>query len=184
MDKPQEMPSASDPPIARLLSRSIEGTTQDGAVTLGFKGQQTFCNADGAIQGGIVAAMLDAALGHAVREGLLPQQRFVTIELSTRFVRPALPGRLVGYARVVHRDREVAVVQGELRDAGRGWQASSPSHVNENDPARCGRRASGNILATRAEAVFDLAQNIGRSSALSFPPPKRSDLVPVAAGRH
>lgn len=105
-----------DPPIAKLLSRKFEGVREDGAVSLAFMGREDFCNAHGVLQGGLVSAMLDATLGYALRLKLPPDQRFITIELSVRFIRPAHPGRLVGLAHILHRGRSTATIQGELRD--------------------------------------------------------------------
>lgn len=104
----------ADTPIARLLGRSLEHSDPAGAARLNFKGEPMFCNAAGVIQGGILTAMLDSALGQALRAALGPDERFVTLEVSTRFLRPARPGRIVAEARVIRRGRSTAVIQAEI----------------------------------------------------------------------
>ncbi|ODT88378.1 PaaI family thioesterase [Phenylobacterium sp. SCN 70-31] len=105
-----------DSPVAQLLCRRIVSATADGNVTLEFEAALAFCNENGAVQGGLVAAMLDATLGNAVKATLSPGQWPATLELSTRFLRPAQMGRLIGTGQVTHRSRTLAVAQADLRD--------------------------------------------------------------------
>jgi uncharacterized protein (TIGR00369 family) len=75
-----------------------------------------FTNAMGSVQGGFLAAMLDATLGPALAATLPDGEYAPTLELKASFLRPASPGRITGTGRVVHRGGSIAFLAGELRD--------------------------------------------------------------------
>jgi uncharacterized protein (TIGR00369 family) len=60
--------------------------------------------------------MLDDTLGPALVATLGPGESAPTTDLHVQFLRPALPGRLVGRGRVVKRGRDIAFLAGELYD--------------------------------------------------------------------
>jgi uncharacterized protein (TIGR00369 family) len=68
------------------------------------------------LQGGLLAAMLDATLGPALLAKLGPGQFAPTTDLHVQFLRPARPGRITGRGRVVRRGKDVAFTAGELLD--------------------------------------------------------------------
>jgi uncharacterized protein (TIGR00369 family) len=106
------------PPAAETLGWAIEAVDPvEGTVRVSFEGRPTFCNPMGNIQGGFLAAMLDDTLGPALIATLPPGHFAPTLELKINFLRPALPGRLVGTGRVVHRGGTIAFLAGELNDS-------------------------------------------------------------------
>ncbi len=50
--------NGDQPPIALLLGRTIIAADREGHVRLRFEARPEFCNGDGVVQGGLVAAML------------------------------------------------------------------------------------------------------------------------------
>jgi uncharacterized protein (TIGR00369 family) len=104
-------------PIALLLGRTIIAADHEGHVRLRFEARPEFCNGDGVVQGGLVAAMLDAALGAAVRAKAGADARPVTTEFSVRFVRPVCPGAVDVVGRVLAYAGRTAIVQAEVIDA-------------------------------------------------------------------
>ena len=108
---------AVDPPMARLIGRTILSTSPDGTVELQFDGSQQFTNRFGTIQGGMLAAMLDSSLGIAIFSLLDPGQRAVTVEMSTHYFRPAQPGPIRARASVLHKSSTLAHAQADLFDA-------------------------------------------------------------------
>ena len=70
----------------------------------------------GNVQGGFLSAMLDDTLGPALVATLPDGEFAVTLELKVSFLRPAVPGRITGTGRVVHRGGSVAFLAGDLRD--------------------------------------------------------------------
>lgn len=124
---------AEAPPAARTLGWHLEEVDPAaGTIRVAFEAAPEFRNPMGNIQGGFLAAMLDDTLGPALVATLEPTQFAPTLELKVSFLRPARPGRLVGYdqtvprsyalrpaqvaGRVVHRGGTIAFLEGDLRD--------------------------------------------------------------------
>jgi uncharacterized protein (TIGR00369 family) len=103
------------PPSARTLGwKLVEVDPERGTIEVAFDAGTRFVNPAGVIQGGFLAAMLDATLGPAL-VATLPEGQFApTLDLHVQFLRPARPGRLVGHGRVVHRGTQVCFLSGEL----------------------------------------------------------------------
>jgi uncharacterized protein (TIGR00369 family) len=99
--------------LGRELSRVVP---ERGEIEVFFDASEGFANAMGSIQGGFLAAMLDGTLEPALVATLPDGQVAPTLELKVSFLRPALPGRITGTGRVVHRGGSIAFLEGELRD--------------------------------------------------------------------
>lgn len=69
------------------------------------------------IHGGMIATLLDTAMGSACWTVLDAHERFLTGELRVEFYRSARPGLLRAEGRVVHRTRRVVFCSAELTDA-------------------------------------------------------------------
>ena len=69
------------------------------------------------VHGGLVATVLDTAMGGACWTLLVAHESFLTAELRTEFHRAARPGVLRADARVVHRTKRLMFCAGELYDA-------------------------------------------------------------------
>jgi uncharacterized protein (TIGR00369 family) len=104
------------PPVAKLLGRKIIDAAADGTVRLQFKASEKFANRFGTVQGGILSAMLDSALGISVLVTLPPGQFCVTVTLNTTYFRPAKPGPIHAQARVLHRSGKLAHAEADLHD--------------------------------------------------------------------
>ena len=74
-------------------------------------------NRRGVAHGGLVASLLDTALGASVVSSLTPEEWTGTLELSIQFREPVRPGRVVAEGRLARRGRRVAFAEGEVRDA-------------------------------------------------------------------
>jgi uncharacterized protein (TIGR00369 family) len=93
---------------------------EPGASEVGWQATEDYCfpTAGGPIvQGGLVTALLDAAMGGASWTVLDRDQAFLTADLRVEFLRSATPGWLVARGWVVRRTRRVVFCAGELRDA-------------------------------------------------------------------
>jgi uncharacterized protein (TIGR00369 family) len=77
------------------------------------------------IHGGMVATLLDTAMGGACLIALGDDSRFLTADLRTEFFRPARPGRLRAEGRVIRRTRGVAFCAADVTDASGNLLASS-----------------------------------------------------------
>ena len=108
---------ATPPPAAALLGwEPVTIDPEAGTIEVAFTATEQFLNLVGVIQGGLLAAMLDATLGPAVIATLGPGQYAPTTDLHVQFLRPARPGRLTGRGRIVRRGRDIAFLAGELLD--------------------------------------------------------------------
>lgn len=82
------------------------------------------------IQGGLVTALLDAAMGGACWTVLDADQAFLTADLRVEFVRSTRPGTVTATGTVVRRTRRVVFCAAELHDAdGRLLAASRCTQV-------------------------------------------------------
>lgn len=103
----------------------------DGAVVVDARDEHL--NPHGSVHGGLLATMLDVAMGNAVAEA--GGERPVTVALSITYLEPGQRGRLSATARV--RKRGKRLIRGGRGAAGR----------------RCARRRPRNVLGTRLRAL-------------------------------
>ncbi len=72
------------------------------------------------MHGGILCDLADATMGIAFASTLKQKQSAVTVELKINFLRPIWKGRLIALARVLHRGRQLGLVDCKATDeAGR-----------------------------------------------------------------
>jgi uncharacterized protein (TIGR00369 family) len=69
------------------------------------------------IQGGLVTALLDAAMGGACWTVLDADQAFLTADLRVEFLRSTRPGTITATGTVVRRTRRVVFCEAQLHDA-------------------------------------------------------------------
>lgn len=106
------------PPIMNTLA--IEPVqADDGRVTFTLDPEEFHLNPFGTVHGGVLATMLDTAMGCAVHTLLPPRVGYVTSEMNVRFLRPALlgSGRLVCTGEVVHPGRNTMIASARIVDA-------------------------------------------------------------------
>lgn len=106
------------PPSAELLGwRLIDARAQEGWVRIGYEGRSSFVNPAGYVQGGMLAAMIDDAIGPAVFAHSRGETYIATIDLHVSYLAPARPGPLFVEARVVQAGRTIGFVEAHLEDA-------------------------------------------------------------------
>ena len=104
------------PPGASLLGRKlISVDAAAGRVDLSFMGKAAFSNRHGTIQGGFLAAMLDATTGLAVLSALPDTETAVTLDLNVSYINAAQVGPIQATGTLTHRSRTIARSNGELR---------------------------------------------------------------------
>lgn len=77
------------------------------------------------LQGGLVTALLDAAMGGATWTVLEEDQAFLTADLRVEFLRTTRPGLITATGTVVRRTRKVVFAAAELHDAAGTQLAAS-----------------------------------------------------------
>ena len=108
----------SDPPPASQLMgfELIDLNSAEGWVECSFMARQAFLNPGRTVQGGFVSAMLDDVMSMA---GVIvqPVPSWVpTLQMTTNFIRPVLPGRVLARGEVIRKGRTALHTQGYLRD--------------------------------------------------------------------
>jgi uncharacterized protein (TIGR00369 family) len=107
----------ASPPAGVLLGWELVAVDPEaGTIEVAYTATDQFLNPFGAVQGGLLAAMLDDTLGPALVATLGPGESAPTTDLHVQFLRPARPGRLVGRGRIVRKGRDVGFMSGELVD--------------------------------------------------------------------
>jgi uncharacterized protein (TIGR00369 family) len=92
------------------------------------------------IQGGLVTAILDAAMGGACWTVLDADQAFLTADLRVEFLRSTRPGTVTATGTVVRRTRRVVFCEAQLVDAeGQLLAASRCTQVVLPADGRAGR---------------------------------------------
>jgi uncharacterized protein (TIGR00369 family) len=105
------------PPAMQTLA--IEpGEAEPGRVSFRLDPEEFHLNPFGLVHGGVLAALMDSAMGCAVHSLLPAAVGYVTSELNVRFVRPALAtgGPLVCVGEVVHPGRTTMVASARVVD--------------------------------------------------------------------
>lgn len=90
----------------------------DGAAVLALDLAARHLNRSGVVHGGVLAAMLDVAMGYS---GVYPvdgaPRWSVTLSLTTSFIGQARAGRLTARGRRIGGGRQIYFAEGEVRDA-------------------------------------------------------------------
>jgi uncharacterized protein (TIGR00369 family) len=110
---------ASPTPVAELLGIRLVSIEEDEAV-FEMDVRPEHANPMGTLQGGVICALADAAMGMAYASRLEEGETFTTLELKANYLRQVTDGRLVATGRVVHAGRTIGlttcdVVDGEGR---------------------------------------------------------------------
>lgn len=106
------------PPIAALLGMWIHEVSE-GRVIFAIEPAEYQYNPLGTVHGGILATLLDSALGCAVHSLLPVGSTFTTLELKVNYLRPvsAQTGTFYAEGTVVHLGKRIATAEGRVSDA-------------------------------------------------------------------
>ncbi len=113
----------------------------------------------GTVHGGLLATMLDSAMGCAVQSVLPAGHVYTTVQLDVKYVRspPLGRGRILAEGTVVHAGRRTATAEGRVLDARRAAVRARDDDL----PGARGLEASGRVhYAATAGSSFS-----GRSSS-------------------
>lgn len=102
-------------PYYRLLGLQTEAGTAPGHARIRLEGRPELANARGDIHGGVVASLLDAAMGVAVRSAYKEGEGAATVSITVNYLEPGR-GALVATARVTRAGQSLASVEAEVLD--------------------------------------------------------------------
>lgn len=108
------------PPISRLIDMGM-GEVAEGRVVFTLQPGEQHYNPLGTVHGGIIATVLDSAMGCAIQTTLPRGKFFTTLEIKVNYVAAVLAstGQLRCEAKVIHRGGRTATADGTLLD-GKG----------------------------------------------------------------
>jgi uncharacterized protein (TIGR00369 family) len=105
------------PPAAALLGLSFD-VLERGRTVFSLVADELHENPMGTMHGGIVATLVDTAMGCAVASTLPADATFTTLELGTQYVRAitSATGRVYADGRVVHSGGRIATTEARVID--------------------------------------------------------------------
>jgi uncharacterized protein (TIGR00369 family) len=98
------------PAAARLVGMRLASYGQGEAV-VAMDADDRHANPMGTVQGGLIAAAADAAMGWACMTLLGEGESYTTVEMKMNFLRPAWEGRLEARGRVKNAGRTITLVE-------------------------------------------------------------------------
>ena len=118
------------PPVPHIWhTLGYRGIEQgDGRSVLEWDATPEFCfhgPSGPIVHGGMVATLLDTAMGGACWSLMGDEEDFLTADLRTEFMRSARPGTLRAEGRVIQRNRRIAFCEASLYDGEGTLLASS-----------------------------------------------------------
>ena len=126
-DGPWEDSRPGGPHIWRTLGfRRMR--TEPGVMVVEWEATEDYAFPDGAgsiVHGGMVATVLDTAMGGACATLLEPGESFLTADLRVEFLRAARPGLLRAEGTIVRRTKRVVFCAADLFDAEGTHMASA-----------------------------------------------------------
>ena len=101
-----------------VLGVAVEDAT-DGRARLTLDAEGTHLNEGGTVHGGVLASLVDMAMGEAVRsrtdEGEVP----ATSQLTVTYLRPGKPGRLTVTAQVSKQGDQLTICEADVEQDDR-----------------------------------------------------------------
>ena len=98
------------PPVATLLGISLASFKDGEAI-------DSHTNPMGTVQGGVLAALADGAMGWAYMTTLGEGESYTTLEMKINFLRPVWKGTLTAIARMKKGGKTVGLVECDVADA-------------------------------------------------------------------
>lgn len=92
---------------------------EEGRATVEFEVRDEHLNAAGTLHGGVLATLVDTAMGSAVRSATDDEDVPATSQLTVTYLRPGKPGRLSVRAQVRTRGEHLTVCDADVEQDGR-----------------------------------------------------------------
>jgi uncharacterized protein (TIGR00369 family) len=94
-------------------------TAEDGSARLRFEAREDHLNPAGTLHGGVLATLVDTAMGQAVRSATGDDDVPATSQLTVTYLRPGTPGTLEVSATVRSRGEHLTVCEADVEQDGR-----------------------------------------------------------------
>jgi len=103
--------------FAERLGAVVSGV-DEGAARVEFDATEEHLNPAGTVHGGVLATLVDTAMGTAVRSATDDGDVPATSQLTVTYLRPGKPGRLTVEARVRTRGEHLTVCEADVDQDG------------------------------------------------------------------
>jgi uncharacterized protein (TIGR00369 family) len=102
-----------------------------GSATWAYTIEAAHYNPHGVLHGGVMMALLDSAMGHAVAALIAPEGAFnAAAQMNVNFLEPVRAGTVVAHAKVRKRGKRLAIVEAEAVDEdGRVVAIATATHT-------------------------------------------------------
>jgi len=108
------------PPASATLLGMRLASFEAGEALVELEATAAHANPMGTVQGGVLAAIADAAMGWAFMTTLGDGESYTTVEMKINFVRAVRAGRIAARARVKNAGRTLGLIECDvLDDAGK-----------------------------------------------------------------
>ncbi len=104
--------------FAQRLGVAVEGA-EDGSASIRFEAREEHLNPAGTLHGGVLATLVDTAMGQAVRSATDDDDVPATSQLTVTYLRPGTPGPLEITAKVRTRGEHLTVCEADVEQDGR-----------------------------------------------------------------
>jgi uncharacterized protein (TIGR00369 family) len=94
-------------------------SADDGSARLTFQASEDHLNPAGTVHGGVLATLVDTAMGQAIRSATGDEDVPATSQLTVTYLRPGKPGSLEITARVRVNGEHLTVCEAEIEQEGR-----------------------------------------------------------------
>ncbi len=107
--------NTNHPPFLTTLGGATEAIdVEEKTTVMSFAIPLDLCHSGNVIQGGFVAAMLDAAMSHAVLAHIEGITNVLTLDLKISYLRASLAGSFTARGKIIKAGRSIAFLEGEL----------------------------------------------------------------------
>ena len=114
------------PPIATLIGFTLTAVSP-GAAVIELAADRQHANPMGALHGGVLCDIADAAMGIAYASTLAEGETFATLELKINFLKPVWTAKLRAIGRVVKRGNTLGFVECDITDEQQSLVARASS---------------------------------------------------------
>jgi uncharacterized protein (TIGR00369 family) len=104
--------------FAQRLGAEVE-RADDGSARISFEAREEHLNPAGTLHGGVLATLVDTAMGTAVRSTIEDRDVPATSQLTVTYLRPGRPGTVEVTARVRTRGEHLTVCEADVEQDGR-----------------------------------------------------------------
>ena len=102
------------PCLTSLGAQVTEVNHEEKSAVMTFTIPLDFCHSGNVVQGGFVAAMLDAAMSHAVFTNIKDVIALPTLELKISYLRASLAGPFSAKGKIIRAGKSIVFLEGEL----------------------------------------------------------------------